>query len=135
MLNKIFPYKSDQMNVRYSLPDSLGKVAYGQSYWVAADEAQSVIGITGLYADRNDSTFIWLGWYGVNPVNRKQGIGSMLLQFAIDEAMRRGVSTLKLYTSSDPNEQAAHQLYKKFGFQQTGIDKKSDKLFFEKNLR
>lgn len=58
----------------------------------------------------------------------------MLLQHAIDETKQRGSAKLKLYTSSDPNERAAHELYKKFGFEQTEIDRNTDKIYFEKIL-
>jgi hypothetical protein len=58
----------------------------------------------------------------------------LLLQYAIDKALQWDATSLKLCTSSDPNEQAAHLLYKKFGFQQTGIDKKADEIFFCKSF-
>lgn len=118
----------------YSLTDSLGKVDYGQTYWVAVNEEKRVVGITGFYDDKCDSSVVWLGWYGVHPTNRKRGIGSKLLQFAIEEAGRRGFSTIKLYTSSDAGEKAAHKLYLKFGFSLYAENKKTDKIYFRKDI-
>jgi len=134
LLEKIFSYKPDQKLLKYSLTDSLSKKAYGQTYWIAVDEVNSVIGITGLYDDTIDKKLSWLGWFGVQPDHRQRGVGSILLQYAIDKAKQRGSARLKLYTSSDPNERAAHHLYRKFGFEQTGIDRKADKVYFEKKL-
>ena len=119
LLEKIFSYKPDQKLFKYSLTDSLKKKAYGQIYWIAAEETNSVIGITGLYDDATDKKASWLGWFGVHSDYRQCGICSILLQFAIDKAKQKGSAKLKLYTSSDPNERAAHNLYRKFGFKQT----------------
>lgn len=134
LIESIFPYRPDQKNARYNLTDSLVKLKTGKTYWIAVNEDNKVVGITGLYDDYRDRTVVWLGWYGVHPEYRKQGIGSMLLQFAIDEAKRRGFSLLKLYTSSDKNERDSHSLYRKFGFTQFYINKKLDKIYFEKYL-
>jgi hypothetical protein len=61
LLETIFPYKPDQRLLKYSLTDSLTKGAYGQVYWVAVDETNRVIGITGLYDDKKDKKVSWLG--------------------------------------------------------------------------
>lgn len=134
LLEKIFSYKPDQKLFKYSLTDSQTKKAYGQIYWIAVDGANRVIGIIGLYDDRKDKTVSWLGWFGVHPNYRQHGTGSLLLQYAIDQAVQKGSTRLRLYTSSDSNEIAAHHMYKKFGFQQTSIDREADKIFFMKNL-
>jgi len=135
VIKRIFPYKSDQKLSEYSLTNSLGKADYGQTYWVAVNEEKRVIGITGIYNDKYDSSIVWLGWFGVHPAHRRLGIGSMLLQYAIDEASRKDAAKLRLYTSSDPNERAAHELYRKFGFKQTRIDRNADKIYFMKSLK
>ena len=135
LLKTIFPYKPDQRLLKHSLTDSLKTGAYGQVYWVAVDDTNSVIGITGLYNDKKDKKVRWIGWFGVHPDHRKLGIGSELLQYAIDMALQKGTTSLRLYTSSDPKEQAAHQLYKKFGFQQIGINKKADEIYFCKSIK
>jgi GNAT superfamily N-acetyltransferase len=135
LIQKIFPYRLDQKYAQRSFSDSLTNSNPHKTYWVAINKEGRVVGTTGLYLDRNDKSVVWLGWFGVHPKHRKQGIGSKLLLFTIDEAKRKGYSLLKLYTSFDKNEKAAHQLYKKFGFVQTKSDKKSDKIYFQKNLR
>ena len=135
LLEKIFPYKSDQQIIRFSLIDSLGEKAYNQIYWIAVEKSNRVIGITGLYDYAKDKKVSWLGWFGVHPKYRQRGIGSSLLQYSIDQAVQKGSTRLRLYTSSDPNEQAAHQLYKKFGFQQTRIDRQTGLIYFMKRLK
>ena len=135
LIQKIFPYRPDQKNAQRSFSDSLMSTKFDKTYWVAVNKEGIVVGVTGLYFDRNDKSVVWLGWFGVHPKHRRQGIGSELLAFTIDEAKRRGYSLLKLYTSSDENEKAARQLYKKFGFLQTASDIKSDRIYFDKDLR
>jgi L-amino acid N-acyltransferase YncA len=135
LTENIFPFETDQRNARFTLYDSLGDQEHGQRYWVAVNEQNKVIGITGLYEDRKDKTVIWLGWHGVHTEHRLYGIGSKLLDYAINEAKKAGYKKLRLFSSlSDPNEQAAHKLYKKFSFVQTGSSKTKDKIYFEKEL-
>jgi GNAT superfamily N-acetyltransferase len=134
LLEKIFSYKPDQRLFKYSLTDSLSKRESGQIYWIAVDKSNRVIGITGLYDDAKDKKASWLGWFGVHPNYRQYGTGSLLLQYAINQALQKGSTRLKLYTSSDPNELAAHKLYKKFGFRQTKFDRIADKIYFMKIL-
>lgn len=134
LIRNVFPYKPDQKNAQWSFSDSLSITSTDKNYWVAVDKEEHVIGITGLYLDRNDKSVVWLGWFGVHPAHRRHGIGSELLSFTIDEAKKRCFLFLKLYTSSDENEKAAHHLYKKIGFMQLSVDKKTDKIYFLKNL-
>ncbi len=135
LIEAIFSYESDQKNARFTLYDSLGNQEYGQRYWIAVTENNKVIGITGLYKDWSDRSVVWLGWFGVHTEFRLHGIGSKLLEYAISKAKQEGYVTLRLFTSSDPNERAAHKLYKKFGFTQIEINKSSDKIYFEKKLK
>jgi len=46
----------------------------------------------------------------------RKGVGSLVLQEIISEAMRRGYRTLSLETGSMPYFEPAHRLYRKFGF-------------------
>jgi GNAT superfamily N-acetyltransferase len=135
LIQKVFPHIPDQKNAEWSFSDSLTNINSDKNYWVAVNNEGKFIGITGLYLDLNDKSVAWLGWFGVHPSHRRHGIGSDLLVFTIDEAKRRGFSSLKLYTSSDENEKAAHQLYKKMEFLQTTYDKKLGRIYFVKDLR
>ncbi len=60
------------------------------------------IGTTGLYTDPDisDSGTIWLGWYGILAPYRGRGIGKTVLLDTIAEAVSRGYTTFRLYTSA-----------------------------------
>jgi len=87
-------------------------------YWVAIDDnTNRVVGVTGIYEKREDAkASCWLGWYCVDPEFRGQGIGTMLLDFAINEANKLKKRYLRLYTSTDPNDAVAQIVYEKKGF-------------------
>lgn len=87
------------------------------SYWTAIDsESQNISGLIGLYTELDDPDAIWLGWYCVDHKYRGHKIGSRLLSFAIDEAKKRGKSTLHLYTTADEDYATARMQYEKIGF-------------------
>jgi GNAT superfamily N-acetyltransferase len=88
------------------------------NYWLAIDDNTGrVIGTIGLYEYQYDKQeAFWLGWFCVDPELRQMGIGTELLEFAIDGARQAGKKFLRLYSSTDPNESNAHRLYKEYGF-------------------
>lgn len=134
LIEAVFPYRPDQKNARWSFTDSLLHPTSDKQYWLAVNHQGAIVGITGLYEDYKDNNVVWLGWFGVHPQHRRHGLGSMLLEFAISEAIKRGFSVLKLYSSFDENERAAHHLYRKYGFVQIKADAKADKIYFAKKL-
>lgn len=134
LVKKIFPYKKDQRDAKWSFTESLSNQNSGKKYWLAVNTEGKIVGITGLYKDTKDNKVVWLGWFGVHFRYRRQGIGSQLLEFSISEAIKGGFSKLNLYTSSDKNEIAAHELYRKFGFIQSAINARRDVIYFEKRL-
>lgn len=88
----------------------------GLKYFVGIDEETGeVIGVSGLYGKSEDSEAVWLAWFFVDPQYRGEGYGRELLGFAIDMARKDGYSLLRLYTSTDPEESAAQNLYEKVG--------------------
>ncbi len=109
-------------------------------YWVVM-EADKILGIIGLYTDTQDEPeAVWLGWFCVSPEARGKGIGSELLEFAINEARCRGKKFLRLYTSTSPLERAAHRLYEAKGFilikkEPWPGDSTIEKLYYELDLR
>jgi GNAT superfamily N-acetyltransferase len=88
------------------------------AFWGAVDEgSDEVVGLTGLYARRRDAEeAVWLGWFCVAPERRGTGLGTLLLDFSIEQAHRTNKQYLRLYTSDAPNCAAAQRLYEKKGF-------------------
>jgi len=81
----------------------------------------------------------WVGWFCVDPKSRGKQIGKELLKKAINSAKEEGRKYLELYTSTNPKEKIAHNLYRTMGFKITKREKgaygKEDKLFFQLQLK
>jgi len=105
--------------IHYGITGHCGEDAVYGSLTVVLDSGGKVFGLTGLYRDsrKTEKSTVWLGWFGIHPAFRRQGIGSALLLFTINEAQKEGFKTMKIYTSTDANERGAHLLYELFGFQ------------------
>jgi GNAT superfamily N-acetyltransferase len=90
--------------------------------WGAFDgETGTLLGTTGLYSCTHDAEeAVWLAWFCVAPEARRQGLGSRLLDFSIDQARRTGRKYLRLYTSNRQNETAAQILYESRGLRIVG---------------
>ncbi len=81
------------------------------------DNTDTVIGITSLYARTIDPPdVVWLGWYGIHPHFRGKGVGKELLRWTMDLARQEGNRRMRLYTSTNPGEQAAQHMYEALGF-------------------
>jgi GNAT superfamily N-acetyltransferase len=125
----------DQHGLAWGFTDSLKHPNQDKQYRLAVNHQGEIVGVTGLYYDFIDKNIAWLGWFGVHPQHRRHDLGSMLLEFAMSEAEKRGFSVLKLYSSFDKNERAAHSLYMRYGFIHVTSDKNADKIIFQKELR
>jgi GNAT superfamily N-acetyltransferase len=104
-------------------------------YWVALDSNKKVHGIVGLYTlSYDEKEAYWLGWYLVDPKSRGKGIGKLLLESIIKKSKKQGKKYLRLYTSNDPNEKRANEIYDKLGF--TPIkSEKINKIIADKKFR
>lgn len=134
LLEMVFPYETDP---RLWPTASVDSIAYHElflehgvdrlQYWVLCDKGQ-VIGMTGLYTykDKDDA---WLGWFCIDPEQRSRGLGSRLLKFSINKAKEWGATNLRLYTSDDPNEAAAQNLYERFGLRIFDKKKHDDDIY------
>ncbi len=95
----------------------LGGIKDILAFDVLVDEAGAVLGTTGLYRYQKDAQeAVWLSWFCVAPQARGQGLGQALLAHTVAKAQKAGFNTIRLYTSTDPNEAAAQRLYEKNGF-------------------
>ncbi len=137
LIDKVFVYEKDRKLARINLTETLERINYGQMYWFTTDKKGKAIGMTGLYRDqknKDDNENVWLGWFGVHPEFRKRGIGSSLLEFTINEAKAQGFKTMKIYTSTDENETAAHKLYESFGFKKINVSTEREIIYYAKQL-
>ncbi len=93
------------------------------AYTVALDDAmKQVIGVIGQYEEENDPPeIVWVGWFCVDPAFRGHHVGEALLTWNMQDARDKGYTTMKLYTSDHPREQAAQGLYEKLGFRVTAV--------------
>jgi len=119
MTNAIFPEDVDaEWNPEKSFKISLQRNDLATlGYWILLNEGGEVIGVTGLYQRGNEDPkdLVWLGWYGVCADERGKGLGKELLEWTIEKARSEGYKRLRLYTSTDPNEARAQELYEKVG--------------------
>lgn len=137
LFDKVFVYERDRKIAHINFMETLERKNYGQMYWFATDKNGKAIGMTGLYRDqinKDDNETVWLGWFGVHPEYRKRGIGSSLLKFTINEAKSQGYPTMKIYTSTDENEWAAHKLYEDFGFNKINGSADREIIFYGRQL-
>ncbi|MFH0889701.1 MAG: GNAT family N-acetyltransferase [Candidatus Aenigmatarchaeota archaeon] len=128
MLHRVYPIVSDDESFDKALPSSLDPKKYRHvfeemgvdqgRYWVASKKTR-VAGIVGLYSYEKDKDALWVGWFGVSPRYRGQEIGKRLLDYVIKKAEKGDKRYLRLWTSTDPNEQLAHVMYEKRGFVKT----------------
>ena len=52
----------------------------------------------------------------VDPAYQQQGIATELIEFALDEMRRRGITLATVGTGGDPGHEPARQAYEKLGF-------------------
>ncbi len=88
------------------------------NYWIARDtKTNQIYGTVGLYTHADDPEAYWGGWMCVDPRHRGRSIGKKLYEFALTEAKRKGDRPyFRFYTSTDPNEARAQEMYDRSGF-------------------
>ncbi len=103
------------------------KNAISTESYIALDDGK-VIGISGLYQVKEDSSegVFWLGWFCIDPEHQGQGVGSMLLDYTIEQANKKNAQCIRLYTSTRPEEAKAQFLYEKKGFKVMSRETKPD---------
>lgn len=73
------------------------------------------VGITGIYRTAADPASAWLGWFGILPQFRRQGLGSQALRLFEAGALERGCCHARLYTDRFDND-AAIAFYEANGY-------------------
>lgn len=91
-------------------------------YYLVRDPlSKEGVGVTGFYTELSDPEEVaWLGWFCVDLLHRRQGLGRAILEWTISEVRKRGFKKLRLYTSTNPNEAIAQILYEKMGLRLIG---------------
>lgn len=129
---------------RVSISDEKSKREYLKSdrqldYWLAIDnDSDKVVACTGFYQPTEYSKDeIWLGWYCVSKDFRGKGIGRQTLQWTIDEARKRGYTFFRLWTTTDPEEAIAQNLYDSLGIKiyKTELDKETGDTILYRELQ
>jgi len=88
---------------------------------IAITEEGEIAGIIGYTPDKYDLPgILWLSWFYVKQKHRGRGLGSMLLNYIIDEARNLGVRKLYIDSSSDESYASAARLYRRFNFKGEG---------------
>ena len=84
--------------------------------WTAHLGASPVLGLATLYGYRAQPDELWLAWFGLVPAARGQRGGAKLLDWLIAHARAEGRRTLRLWTTDEPEYDAALRLYASRGF-------------------
>jgi GNAT superfamily N-acetyltransferase len=118
---QIFPY---ERHAEGFWPELTYKMAIEQqnprfAYYLARD-TKKIVGITGHYPARYGQPKMWLGWFGVLPAERRKGYGSKILLATCEIVGGFGISSFHIYSGDCEEERAAHRLYLRTGFEQTG---------------
>lgn len=117
---KIFP-EDGLLNILASLDRDLFQKETGMYYpddhvkYYLAYLSGQPIGITGLYYQPGDTEEMWVAWFGVLSEYRNQGYGSAILNWTMEEVVRQGRKTIRLYTDMIECKDAI-TLYEKLGF-------------------
>ena len=123
-------------------PEITGLIAYHLAQMHGNSPPESVHAL-GLAALRADDVTLWTLWEGdallgcgalkrlsathgeikamrTDPVHLRRGVATALLAHIVTEARHRGYANLSLETGSGPAFEAAHILYRRFGFAACG---------------
>ena len=112
------------------LDDYAARVSEG-AVWVLEERAV-IAAIIVLLPTPN---YLLLDNIAVSPTRQRLGLGSRLLAFAEDEALRRGYREIRLYTHQTMVEN--QRLYASIGYEETGRGSEAgyDRVFMRKRLR
>jgi N-acetylglutamate synthase-like GNAT family acetyltransferase len=107
------------------------EIARSGHMWIAEDDGE----VVGLIVLEDASDYLLLDNVAVSPVAQGSGVGSQLLAFAEEEAVRRGFDQVRLYTNAAMAEKVHYYLRK--GYIETHRARQAgfQRVFFEKRLR
>ena len=112
-------YRDDMLFCLLSAKDAIGRqpsinedlfdiqgnyFAKGDMFWLAVDGNKRVVGMLGVHVV--SSTDLWLKRLYIKPLQKRMGIGSMLLAHAESFAVAKGVKKIHTRFSNDYKEAA-----------------------------
>ncbi len=99
----------------------IGKRSTPLEFWQVylVKSKDQIVGVTGLYRQPGMSQkVLWLGWTGLLPSMRRQGLGSATVRAVLREAKAQNCDELWVYTGSA--DSAAGAFYQNLGFELRG---------------
>lgn len=115
--------EADNFSVPWSEKSFREAAVKTETIYVVAEENGEILGYAGAWCVFGEADITNVC---VRKVSRKQGIGTRMLQFLIEEGVNVKIKTFFLEVRE--SNSAAISLYEKFGFQKIGIRKN----FYEK---
>lgn len=115
--------EADNFSVPWSEKSFREAAVKTETIYVVAEEDGEILGYAGAWCVFGEADITNVC---VRKVSRKQGIGTRMLQFLIEEGVNVKIKTFFLEVRE--SNSAAISLYEKFGFQKIGIRKN----FYEK---
>ncbi len=116
-------WKDAKVDVTRNFSKSLKEHYRRQKYWVYMIEGK-IVGFIGIFALNYYPRHVsWLDWFSVDKSYQRRGIGSALLNHAIEYLKKVGVKLL-IAETYQPNGESAKRFYKKNGFKKAGFIKK-----------
>lgn len=86
------------------------------TYFIAMKDGKPV-GFTGYYTIKGQKQDGWLGWMGILPEYRGQGLSPQLVDVAMEKGKANGVDTIRIWSTTQDDYGAARSLYReKLGF-------------------
>jgi GNAT superfamily N-acetyltransferase len=77
------------------------------------------VGVSGLYRQPGmPQNVCWVGWFGIRPRFRREGLGTFAMHALFDVARSKGCQELWVYT--DSSDDVAVSFYKSLGFEVLG---------------
>lgn len=115
--------EADNFSVPWSEKSFREAAAKTETIYVVAEEDGEILGYAGAWCAFGEADITNVC---VRKVSRKQGIGTRMLQFLIEEGVNVEIKTFFLEVRE--SNSTAISLYEKFGFQKIGVRKN----FYEK---
>jgi GNAT superfamily N-acetyltransferase len=99
----------------------IGRRSTPLDYWkvFVLSAAGEIVGVSGLYRQSGiEETVYWVGWFGIRPRFRRQGLGKGAMHALIGFAESLGCRELWVYTGS--SDKIAVNFYRSLSFDELG---------------